>query len=231
MLGLVPQALALYEDLSAEKNLSIFGSLYGLSGKRLKLRISALLEQVQLVERRRDCVKDFSGGMKRRLNIAAALLHEPEILLCDEPTVGVDPQSRNAIFDLLQGLNRSGMTVIYTTHYMEEAERLCPRLAIIDHGRIIACGTQADLLAPLALETQVVLLPGAHLPAAREAMETHGKLAQDGDRWLFTPASGFKLSAVYALIESRGWPLTAFLVRPPSLETLFLHLTGRTLRE
>jgi len=153
-LGLVPQGLALYPHLSAEENLEVFGGLYGLHGAVLRGRVDELLEAVQLSDRRAGVVKTFSGGMKRRLNLAAALLHRPRLLLCDEPTVGVDPQSRNAIFDLLAQLNREGLTVIYSTHYMEEAARLCSRIGIIDHGKMLALGTLDELQGPA---TEVVI--------------------------------------------------------------------------
>ncbi|HEY3755059.1 MAG TPA: ABC transporter ATP-binding protein [Opitutaceae bacterium] len=146
ILGLVPQGLALYPDLTAQENLQIFGGLQGLAGAELKSRVEELLQAVQLADRRKGLVNTFSGGMKRRLNLAAALLHRPKLLLCDEPTVGVDPQSRNAIFELLERLNREGMTVIYSTHYMEEASRLCSRIGIIDHGRMLALGNLDQLL-------------------------------------------------------------------------------------
>ena len=136
--GLVPQDLALYDELSAWSNLQLFGGLYGLGSTQLQPRAEAALSLVGLADRSRDRVKTFSGGMKRRLNIAAALLHDPELILLDEPTVGVDPQSRNAIFDNLEELKRRGKTLLYTTHYMEEAERLCDRVVILDHGRVLA---------------------------------------------------------------------------------------------
>ncbi|HZZ59392.1 MAG TPA: ABC transporter ATP-binding protein [Opitutaceae bacterium] len=145
-LGLVPQGLALYPDLTAQENLEIFGALQGLGGAELRERVAELLKAVQLEDRRHDVVKSYSGGMKRRLNLAAGLLHRPKLLLCDEPTVGVDPQSRNAIFELLERLNAGGMTIIYSTHYMEEASRLCSRIGIIDHGRMLALGSLDGLL-------------------------------------------------------------------------------------
>jgi len=154
-LGLVPQGLALYPHLTAEENLAVFGGLYGLHGAELAGRIDELLGAIQLSDRRRDLVKTFSGGMMRRVNLAAALLHRPKVLLCDEPTVGVDPQSRNAIFDLLGRLNREGLTVIYSTHYMEEAARLCSRIGIIDHGKVLALGTLDELQG---LATEIVVL-------------------------------------------------------------------------
>ena len=145
-IGLVPQELALYPTLSAYDNLTFFGRIYSLSGKKLKQRVQSTLEMVGLADRAGDAVKTFSGGMKRRINIAAALLHEPQILFLDEPTVGVDPQSRNAIFESIEQLNRDGMTILYTTHYMEEAQRLCDRVAIIDNGQIVACDTTSALI-------------------------------------------------------------------------------------
>ena len=154
-LGLVPQHVALYPELSADQNLRIFGELYGLRGADLRARIDAALEAVQLADRRRDPVKTFSGGMARRLNLVAALLHRPKLLLCDEPTVGVDPQSRNAIFEYLERLNRDGLTVIYSTHYMEEATRLCSRIGIIDHGKLHALGTLDELLTKLPFEEEI----------------------------------------------------------------------------
>jgi ABC-2 type transport system ATP-binding protein len=141
--GLVPQDLALYEELSAWANLQLFGGLYGLGAAELQPRAKAALALVGLADRSADCVKTFSGGMKRRLNIAGALLHEPDLILLDEPTVGVDPQSRNAIFENLEELKRRGKTLLYTTHYMEEAERLCDRILILDHGRILASDSVA----------------------------------------------------------------------------------------
>ncbi len=145
-IGYVPQEISLYQELSAEQNLKIFGQLFSINSKQLKLKIHEVLELVGLSDRVKDPVKDFSGGMKRRLNIAASILHDPKLILCDEPTVGVDPQSRNAIFDLLQNMNDQGKTIIYTTHYMEEAERLCDRLAVIDNGEIRAIGNLSSLI-------------------------------------------------------------------------------------
>jgi ABC-2 type transport system ATP-binding protein len=170
-IGLVPQDLALYEELSARDNLRFFGALYNLSGKALDAAIASALELVELAERARDAVKTFSGGMKRRLNLAAGLLHDPDILLLDEPTVGVDPQSRNAIFDNLELLKKRGKALLYTTHYMEEAERLADRIVVIDHGRVIADDTLAGLQSRVAavgggtatLETVFLTLTGRSL--------------------------------------------------------------------
>ena len=148
-MGLVPQEMALYMTLSARQNLMFFGRIYGLRGKELRQRVDEALRMIGLIERADDPVSAYSGGMKRRVNIAAGLLHKPQILFLDEPTVGVDPQSRNAIFENVEALNRAGMTVIYTTHYMEEAQRLCHRVAIVDEGRIIALDTPAALIRSL----------------------------------------------------------------------------------
>ena len=174
-LGLVPQHVALYPELSADQNLRIFGQLYRLCGADLRARIDAALEAVQLADRRREPVKNFSGGMARRLNLAAALLHRPKLLLCDEPTVGVDPQSRNAIFEYLERLNRDGLTVIYSTHYMEEATRLCSRIGIIDHGKIPALGTLDELLTQLPFEEEI-RFPATPATAALAAqLPAHGE--------------------------------------------------------
>src|SRR5436190_13044319 len=174
-LGLVPQHIALYQKLSAEQNLRIFGQLYGLGGAVLRDRVNEGLEAMQLADRRRDPVQTFSGGMQRRLNIIAALLHRPKLLLCDEPTVGVDPQSRNAIFEFLEKLNREGLTVIYSTHYMEEATRLCSRIGIIDHGKILALGSLAELLTKLPFEEEI------HFPVAPETDVLATQLAAHGE--------------------------------------------------
>jgi len=230
-LGLVPQSIALYEELSAEQNLRIFGELYGLRGALLRDRINEGLAAVQLAERRRDQVKNFSGGMQRRLNLIAALLHRPKLLLCDEPTVGVDPQSRNAIFDYLAQLNRDGLTIIYSTHYMEEATRLCSRIGIIDHGRIHALGTLDELLTRLPFEEEI------SFPATPETSPLAAQLAGDGvlltadGRHRFQPRADFRLSAFYARAEALGLPPRLFTAARPTLEAVFLHLTGRNLRE
>ncbi len=230
-LGLVPQGLALYDDLSAEQNLRIFGELYGLHGADLRHRIDEALAVGQLADRRRDQVKTFSGGMQRRLNLVAALLHRPKVLLCDEPTVGVDPQSRNAIFDFLEKLNREGLTIIYSTHYMEEATRLCSRIAIIDHGRILALGSMGDLLAQLPFVDAIGFPTGATTAAFVSAVAAHGELVSEGDTHRFGPRPDFKISEFYALAERHGISPRLFSHERPTLEALFLHLTGRTLRE
>ncbi|MCC6414682.1 MAG: ABC transporter ATP-binding protein [Opitutaceae bacterium] len=230
-LGLVPQHLALYEELTAEENLRIFGELYGLRGAELKERIASALEAVQLADRRKDPVKTFSGGMQRRLNLVAALLHRPKLLLCDEPTVGVDPQSRNAIFEYLESLNRAGLTIIYSTHYMEEATRLCSRIGIIDHGKLHALGTLDDLLTRLPFEEEIRFPANAATAAFAAAITAHGSLATSDAVHRFRPRPDYKLSAFYALAESHTLPARLFTSQRPTLEALFLHLTGRSLRE
>ena len=169
-LGFVPQAIALYEELSAEENLRLFGKLYGLAGQELRARVDHGLHAAQLFERRQDKVQTYSGGMKRRINVVASVLHRPALLLCDEPTVGVDPQSRNAIFEFLQRLNADGMTIVYSTHYMEEATRLCSRIAIIDHGRLLALGTLDELLTHLPFSELVRIARNDRTTAQMQAL-------------------------------------------------------------
>jgi len=230
-LGLVPQSIALYQELSAEQNLRVFGSLYGLRGALLRERIDEALTAVQLADRRSDQVKSFSGGMQRRLNLVAALLHRPKLLLCDEPTVGVDPQSRNAIFEYLEQQNRAGLTIIYSTHYMEEATRLCSRIAIIDHGRIHALGTLDELLTKLTFEEEIAFpaSPATDLLAAQ--LRADGEIATVDGRHRFRPRPDFKMSMFYTRAEALGLSPGQFTAARPSLEAVFLHLTGRTLRE
>ena len=230
-LGLVPQSIALYEDLSAEQNLRIFGALYGLRGKELKERVDEALEAVQLADRRSDQVKNFSGGMQRRLNLVAALLHRPRLLLCDEPTVGVDPQSRNAIFELLEARARAGLTIVYSTHYMEEAVRLCSRIGIIDHGRILALGTLDDLLTKLPFEEEISFPDTASTASLATDLAGEGTLVTVGGVHRFRPAPGYALSSFYRRTEALGLSPRLFTSARPTLEALFLHLTGRTLRE
>lgn len=230
-LGLVPQSIALYEDLSAEQNLRIFGELYGLRGSDLKARVTGALEAVQLADRRHHQVKTFSGGMQRRLNLVAALLHRPRLLLCDEPTVGVDPQSRNAIFDFLEARVREGLTVIYSTHYMEEATRLCSRIGIIDHGRIHALGSLDELLARLPFSDEISFPATPATAALAARLVAHGEVRSDGATHRFHPGTGFKTSAFYTLAEEQQLSSRLFVTERPTLEAVFLHLTGRILRE
>jgi ABC-2 type transport system ATP-binding protein len=230
-LGLVPQHIALYADLSAERNLRIFGGLYGLRGAALKARVDHALETVQLSDRREDLVKSFSGGMQRRLNLAAALLHQPRLLLCDEPTVGVDPQSRNAIFEYLKELNRGGVTVIYSTHYMEEATRLCTRIGIIDHGKILALGTIDELLGKLPFDEEIRFPATAETATLSAELAGSGEIATVDGVHRFRPRTGYSMSSFYSLTEEHALPPRLFTSQRPTLEALFLQLTGRVLRE
>ncbi|HEX2099242.1 MAG TPA: ABC transporter ATP-binding protein [Candidatus Synoicihabitans sp.] len=231
IVGLIPQHLALYEELTAEQNLRIFAQLHGLQGALLRERVEYALDVAQLTERRRASVKTFSGGMQRRLNLAAALLHQPRLLLCDEPTVGVDPQSRNAIFELLQRLCREGTTLIYSTHYMDEATRLCSRIGIIDHGRILALGTLGELLSALPFETGIRFSASTGTASLAAQLAAEGELITVGTTYLFRPRVETRLSEFYALTEAHELPPELFSIERPTLEALFLHLTGRELRE
>lgn len=231
MIGVVPQSIALYDDLSALENLHIFGSLYHIKKSLLEQRIDELLTSVGLHTRRKDKVTTYSGGMKRRLNICAGLLHDPPVFLCDEPTVGVDPQSRNAIFDYLIELNRSGKTIIYSTHYMEEAEKLCSRIAIIDRGTIIAKGTQKELIHQLPFDQTISVTKTSATTAKKNVFEEFGSVHEINDHYELKTDDGILLSDFFAKMEQEEIPYTAIDVKRPSLEMLFLHLTGRRMRD
>ena len=230
-LGFVPQAIALYEELRAEENLRLFGKLYGLAGQELRARVDHGLHAAQLFERRQDKVQTYSGGMKRRINVVASILHRPALLLCDEPTVGVDPQSRNAIFEFLQQLNADGMTIVYSTHYMEEATRLCSRIAIIDHGRLLALGTLDELLTHLPFSELVRIARNDQTTAQMQALAEYGEITKAEDAYLFKLHDGLRFSEFFAAAEELGLPYRYFNIRRPTLEDLFLHLTGKNLRD
>jgi ABC-2 type transport system ATP-binding protein len=230
-IGYVPQSIALYDELNPVQNLEIFGRLYNIPSHQLKTRIKEKLNAVQLYDRRKDIVKNFSGGMKRRLNLIASLLHEPQILLCDEPTVGVDPQSRSAIFDYLTKLNREGKTIIYTTHYIEEAERLCSRIAIIDAGKIISLGTLDELMKQLPYDETIFITKNADTLSRLDLFKQFGILNDDNDRLELKPNSPFILSVFFSLLEKNGIKYRDVELHKPTLEALFLQLTGRKLRD
>jgi ABC-2 type transport system ATP-binding protein len=230
-LGLVPQSIALFQDLTAEENLRIFGELQGLRGAELRSRVDEALGAAQLEDRRHSSVNAISGGMQRRLNLVAALLHRPKLLLCDEPTVGVDPQSRNAIFDYLERINREGVTIVYSTHYMEEAERLCSRIGIIDQGRILGLGTLDELLTRLPFEDEVTFPVCPATSPLVEQLASHGETVTLDGTCRFRPAGGYPLSAFFALTESLRLSPRLFRSERPTLEAVFLHLTGRKLRD
>jgi len=234
-IGMVPQDLALYEDLSARDNLRLFGALYGLKGGPLAARIEHVLGLVNLQDRARDKPATFSGGMKRRLNIAAALLHEPDLLILDEPTVGVDPQSRNAIFDTLEALQAQGRALIYTSHYMEEVERLADHIVIIDHGKVLADDTPAALHRRLPART--VLRVDLAEPAAEgvlAALRAHAgvtALAQDNATLDIGLVDNADAVPVLGWLQQNGQRPLHFSTARASLEDIFLNLTGRTLRD
>jgi ABC-2 type transport system ATP-binding protein len=234
-MGVVPQELALYEDLSARENLRYWGGAYGLRGGRLEERTDAVLEQVGLADRAREAVKKYSGGMKRRLNFACGVLHQPQVLLLDEPTVGVDAQSRVRILDLIRDQARSGACVLYTTHYMEEAEGLCDRLAIVDHGKLMAQGTLSELRGLLG-ERDVVRLAGRFDPLrVRQGLQAlDGAEIVTAEADLVTvalPEASRKLPELFAALSAAGAQVHATTMTQPSLESLFIKLTGKELRE
>ena len=230
-LGFVPQSLALYDELTGEENLRLFGKLYRLRGAVLRERVEEGLVAAQLQDRRRHKVATYSGGMRRRLNIVAAILHRPALLLCDEPTVGVDPQSRNAIFEFVQKLNAAGMTIVYSTHYMEEATRLCSRIGIIDHGKLLALGTLDELLLQLPFAERVRIARTDETTAHLETLRGFGEIAATDEAYLLTPRPEVRLSEFFATVEKLGLSYRLFSVTRLGLEELFLHLTGKTLRD
>ncbi|HVL69581.1 MAG TPA: ABC transporter ATP-binding protein [Vicinamibacterales bacterium] len=234
-LGVVPQELALYEDLPADANLSYWGAAYGMRGEPLRRRVAEVLEIIGLADRAKEPVSRFSGGMKRRLNFGCGIVHAPRVLLLDEPTAGVDPQSRVRLLELVREQVRGGATVLYTTHYMEEAQELCDRIAILDHGRLLAEGTLDELRA-LAGEKDLVRLSGRFDPAAcRAALEALGHievLSATADALaLATTGASRRLPAIFAAVTATGADIHESTLRVPSLESLFIKLTGRDLRE
>lgn len=230
ILGVVPQALALYEELSAERNLHFFGSMYGLVGKQLRQRIDTCLDVAGLAQRRRDRVSAFSGGMKRRLNMVCSLLHDPQVLLLDEPTVGVDPQSRNLIFDTIEAMKAENRTIIYTTHYMEEAERLCDQVAILDHGKVLDIDTVEQLIekhgGPCHVE---VVLDQSEQVRDTVAQHTAGNcVSLEGDTLHFETRQPME---DLAQLNRQGIHFQSLRVDTANLEDVFLNLTGRRLRD
>ncbi|HRN73135.1 MAG TPA: ABC transporter ATP-binding protein [Ginsengibacter sp.] len=233
LIGVVPQEIALYGDLTASENLHFWGGLYGVSSSELKKRSEEVLHLFGLYDRRNDNVKTYSGGMKRRINIAAALLHQPKILFMDEPTVGIDPQSRNLIFEVIEKLHKEGMTIVYTTHYMEEAERFCDRIGIIDNGQIIAEGTLKELKRNSSLK-EVVVVTYDHADES--------KLKELSAQWPDSNLSENKISFYAADVQSAlsgiisgsgqmGADISNIEIQRTNLETIFLSLTGKQLRD
>jgi ABC-2 type transport system ATP-binding protein len=234
-LGLVPQSFALYPTLSARDNLVFFGRIYGLNGRRLRERIARVLEIVELTDRANQTVATFSNGMKRRLNIAAGLLHEPKILILDEPTVGVDTQSRNAILESIRSLNKSGVTVLYTTHHIEEAQRLCDRVAIMDHGKIIALDSPARLIRDLGKGIIRIEFNEGIDDKLLDQMKRIGlvRVVDDQKRRIHieTDRADQASRELLDLMKTRDGLLKTLDISEPNLETVFIHLTGRNLRD
>jgi len=230
-LGWVPQELALYPRLTCRENLEAFGRYHGLGGASLQSAVARCLEWAALTDRAGERVSNLSGGMKRRLNMAAGLIHEPRLMLMDEPTVGVDPQSRNRIFEMIETLHAKGMSIIYTTHYMEEAERLCDRIAIVDHGRIIALGTKNELVRnAFASRSEAIAHfrePGVHL--AKWVEKRGGRYVEGTGQ--FTLEHPSEIATLIHTAAKAGHELVDVSLRKPNLESVFLHLTGRELRE
>lgn len=234
-IGYVPQDISLIEELTAYDNLEFFGALYGLKGKELKERIMEALEVTGLVEKKKEKVKKFSGGMKRRLNIAAAIMHHPKVLIMDEPTVGVDPQSRNHIFNFTKNICKEwGTTVIYTSHYMEEVEELCKRVFIIDLGKEIAYGSEDEIKASVFPNNKVIIEAkglAAEAIIKIEKLEGVLNLKEKEDSILLTIDSNFKLHAVLTIVEEYGVNIKKISYEEAKLEDVFLSLTGKTLRD
>jgi ABC-2 type transport system ATP-binding protein len=232
-IGIVPQELALYDELSAEENLSFFGRLYGLAGVDLEVRVQEVLVAVGLADRADRRVATFSGGMKRRLNLGAALVHQPSLLLMDEPTTGVDPQSRNHIFEEIRRLNRAGTTVVYTSHYMEEVQALCPRVGILDHGRLIACD---DVLQLLRRQDSLIRFRVPHVTAALRArlqQIPESRLVEADSRPLEIVCRDAKttMARLLAVLAELKLEALSLETEVPSLERVFLGLTGSALRD
>lgn len=234
-LGVVPQDIALYPDLSARENLLFWGKMYGLRGSALRQRVDEVLAIIGLADRQRDRLDKFSGGMKRRVNIGAALLHRPQVVIMDEPTVGIDPQSRRHILDNVKELNRQGMTVLYTTHYMEEAQELSHHIAIMDKGRIIAYGTHDELIQLVGEQTRMDLtlnVEAGQVLALWQSVEGVSRVsAQDSTVTVLVDDSNHALPRLFEAATGVGVRITSVDIQEPNLESVFLHLTGRALRD
>ncbi len=237
-IGVVPQEVALYAQLSAYENLNFWAKMYGLDKQQRQGRIAKALEITGLTDRARDKVETFSGGMKRRLNVAVGLLHDPQIIYMDEPTVGIDPQSRRRILDTVKELNQQGMTILYTTHYMEEAEELSHRIGIIDHGELIALGTKEELARQVGEYSTIQLVPASTEQSLESVAGSLTQLAgvhqacTQSERLIVQAKDASSvLPDIVGYFNQTGIPLRHIDIQEPNLETLFLHLTGRTLRD
>ena len=234
-IGVVPQDIALYGDLSARENLSFWGKMYGLRGDILAKRLAEVLEIIGLTDRQKDRVDKFSGGMKRRVNIGVALMHKPAVIIMDEPTVGIDPQSRRHILDNIKELNSQGMTVLYTTHYMEEAQELSDHIAIMDQGKVIACGTHTELVKMVGELDRINLTINSDsekILAEWQATEGVQKvLAEDGQLTVLAQDSNLILPHLFESATRAKVRITSVDIQEPNLEAVFLHLTGKALRD
>jgi len=235
VLGVVPQEIALYEDLTARENLMFWGKMYGLRGSALKSRVSEVLDVIGLSDRANDRVGKYSGGMKRRVNIGVALLHKPRVIYMDEPTVGIDPQSRRNILDSVVALKNQGMTVLYTTHYMEEAQELSNHIAIMDHGKLIACGTNDELVKLVGEQTRIDLTvnvdPDKIADTWRSIPGVERVTLDDGQIAVLVDDSNLVLPRLFDAAAGYSARITSVDIREPNLEAVFLHLTGRALRD
>lgn len=233
LIGVVPQEISLYDEFTAYDNLLFWGSLYQIPLKELKERITNILELIGLTDRKDDLIKTYSGGMKRRINIASALLHDPKILFMDEPTVGVDPQSRNRIFEIVETLNKEGMTIVYTTHYMEEVERLCNRIAIIDAGEIIAQGTQAELQKQSDVVEKIEItfetVSENQLKELQKLLQL--EMVQDEQKVIIACDVNKDLSNIITVCNNSGLKIEDLELKKVNLEAIFLNLTGKQLRD
>jgi ABC-2 type transport system ATP-binding protein len=234
-IGYVPQDIALYPDLSGNENLFFWGKMYGLGGKELAAQVAKTLDIVGLADRAGDRVSEYSGGMKRRLNIAAGLLHGPKLLVLDEPTVGVDPQSRNAILENVESLNKQGMSVLYTSHYMEEVERLCDRVGIIDEGKLIAEGTRRELVQSIGQKDRIQIAASGDLETFAQACkgiaEVDEATVTEQEVQLLASDGRHLLPKLFEIAETSGVSMSTVDVIEPDLEAVFLHLTGKALRD
>ncbi len=235
MIGVVPQDIALYQDLTARENLVFWAKMYGLKGSLLKTRVAEVLDLIGLTDRANDRISKFSGGMKRRVNLGVALLHKPKVIYMDEPTVGIDPQSRRSILDGVIALKNQGMTVLYTTHYMEEAQELSNRIAIMDHGKIIANDTHDNLIRLVGQKTRISLSINAEPETIAETWKTCKGVStlviEESKLNLLVDDSNVVLPQLFESAAVKNIRITSVEIQEPNLETVFLHLTGRALRD
>ena len=234
IMGLAPQETALYEEFSARENLEFWGSLYGVPRSELKVNIDEILERVGLADRAKEPVARYSGGMKRRLNLAIGLVHKPKVVLLDEPTVGIDPQARNNILEVIREIARAGTTVLFTTHHLEEAETLCERIAIMDHGKILETGA-VDELANVVGDGSIITIHGNFSPVQIKSVLEHESASilnlADGIATLSLKPNGTNVASIIQKVSEAGLEITDLSIQKPSLESVFLKLTGRELRD